>query len=173
MTEHALGGLWVLISQTLQVKQAVQTLIASGTRHLAAMRCHVAHFQWFQREQLFLLARLLWTSAFLKFCSFQAATPWKMSSGWLLSDCLWCTPCHCLPREGSMVMASRFALLVKCRLPNPPAYFSSAGNQQIPKGRKEWKIWQNLNAEIFTPHFWWYWRDSWMCIPLRSRCAEA
>ena len=58
------------------------------------------------------------------------------------------------PRRGSMVMASHFALLVKCRLPNPPAYFSSAGNQQIPKGRKELKIWQGLNAESFTPHFW-------------------
>lgn len=53
MTGHALGGLGVLISQTLQVKQAVQTLIVSGTRHLAALRCHVAHFHWFCRGSYF------------------------------------------------------------------------------------------------------------------------
>lgn len=62
-----------------------------------------------------------------------------MSSGWFLSGSLWCTPCHCFPRRGSVVMAYGFALLVKCRLTNPPAYFSSAGNQQIPKGRN-WKF---------------------------------
>lgn len=139
-TGCALGGLWVLISQTFQVKQAVQALIVSGTRHLAAMRCHVAHFQWFHREQLFLPALILWTSAFFKFCSLQAATPWISSSGWFLSGCPWCTPCHCFPRGGSVVTASCFVLPVKCRLPNPPACFSSAGNQQIHKGRRNWKF---------------------------------
>lgn len=140
MTGHALARLWVLISQTFQVKQAVQTLIVPGTRHLAAMRCHAAHFQWFQREQLFLPARILWTSAFFEFCSLQAATPWIMPSGWFLSGSLWGTPCHCFPPGKSAVTASCFVSLVKCRFANPPAYFSSAGNQQVPKGRRNWKF---------------------------------
>lgn len=33
-----------------------------------------------------------------------------------------------------------------------PTHFSSAGNLETPKGRKELKIWQDSNAEGFRPH---------------------
>lgn len=152
MTGRALGGLWVLISQTFQVKQAVQTLIVSGTRHLAATRCHAAHFQWFHREQLFLPAHILWTSAFFEFCSFQAATPWIMSSGWFLSGSLWCTPCHRFPHGGSVVTASCSVSRVTRRLPNAPACFRSAGKQQLPKGRRDWNL-SRLECRRLHPSF--------------------
>lgn len=131
MTGHALGGLWVLISQIFQVKKAVPMLIVSGTRHLATARCHAAHVQLFHREQLFLLARILWTSAFFKFCSFQAAAPWIISSGWFLSGFLgW---------GGCVVTMSPFALLVKHRLPNPQLTSALQGTWKPQKGGRNWK----------------------------------